>query len=170
MSHHYSLVEVQPLIQSWKYMPHAAVEPFCPFKILTTNPSTSDAPLLCLMNLSSIPILKPPFCIPTPMQWYNSGTQWLSTLLSITLLALPNYQRLAVQSHADLPITLVLGLSTSPAILDQLLPGPCLALLQPQTFPLASAPARVDALLCATLLGSQCPGFAALGRAAAAAG
>ncbi|KAK9859302.1 hypothetical protein WJX84_000662 [Apatococcus fuscideae] len=63
------------------------------------------------------------------------------------------------ESHADLPITLVLGLSTSPAILDQLLPGPCLALLQPQTFPLASAPARVDALLCATLLGSRCPGL-----------
>ena len=64
-----------------------------------------------------------------------------------------------VQSHADLPITLVLGLSTSPAILDQLLPGPCLSLLQPHTFHLASAPSRVDALLTATLLGPQFPGW-----------
>ena len=52
-----------------------------------------------------------------------------------------------------------MGVSTSSAILDQLLPGPCLSLLQPQSFPLASAPARVDALLSATLLGPQFPGM-----------
>ncbi|KAK9826079.1 hypothetical protein WJX74_010834 [Apatococcus lobatus] len=63
------------------------------------------------------------------------------------------------ESHGELPITIVMGLSTSPAILDQLLPGPCLSLLQPHSFPLASAPARVDALLSATLLGPHFPGM-----------